>query len=173
MGQNVKNHEPLLRPGSRMIFGPFINGTTETSRLVDPHGKPLVFSTEPWREDDKHAHFEEKMPIPACCYTATIIGLTFGLRIESSSMIGCDLAFKFSKEQIDYIAPREITFKRGSRQIVIGLPGKDIVTNASHAPAANLGNIAGILAALHGFNCRETAGIGKIVWRRNKTETAT
>ncbi len=164
MLEHVEKQKPILKPGSRVIFGPFADGMTTTVRFINHHGHRLEFATALTNHDGRLL-FREAMSVLGCCYVATMIGLTFDLSMEPIDAKHERLAFAYRKKHAGYVAPTAFIFNQATGHLTVRLPKKDLKTKVSHAPTGNLEAIAGILAALHGLDDRETKP-GKIIWRR-------
>ena len=168
MVQHVQNFKHRLRPGYQAIFDLCgANGATLVS-FADKHGRDLQFPVGGGEHSALRTEwrFDEPMSPIACCYTAMIIGRTFGLHVQNSDWALSRLTIVFSDNKVGYFTPEEIVLNRAMRRIAIKLPAKKILTTVSFAPAANLPTIAEIMAALHDFTCREVRDVGKIAWRR-------
>jgi hypothetical protein len=168
MVQHVQNFTHRLRPGYQANFDlSGANGATLIS-FADKHGRDLQFPVGGGEHSALRTEwrFDEPMSALTCCYTAMIIGRTFGLHVQSSAWSLSRLAIVFSDNKVGYFTPEEIVLNRTMSRIAIKLPSKKIVTKVRFAPAANLSAIAEIMAALHGFTCREVRDVGKIAWHR-------
>ena len=147
MGQNRDNQAPLLKPGSRITFGPFDNGKATSAMFIDECGRTMTFSSGSVVRGG-HLNFYEAMSAFACSCAATVIGLTFGLKIAPANSEGLWLAIVYEQEQVDYVAPVGLVFDRSKKEIIIKLPHKNIAYRMSRVPERNLENIVEIMAAL-------------------------
>jgi len=167
LGQHLEKQKPRLKPESRIVFGPFASGMTATVKFIDHSYRRLEFATHLTGQDGR-LRFGEAMSVLGCCYVATMIGLTFGLSIEPIDAEENKLAFRY-RRQAGYVPPQALVLDRTAKRVTIRFKKSDIETRASHAPTGNLEALAGILAALHDLEERETDQ-GRITWRKKPAQ---